>query len=130
MSAALISCARGRRSLRRRNRKPRLRADAGTVRHEPANREFWDGRPAGLSTLGPSRTDVPGIQTAGDADVLGPRHDSPSVAEDCQLEVRIAKSQSQQVLIVRDFPDALQRLSTTPHSRIAELTPWGWAAAR
>lgn len=28
------------------------------------------------------------------------------------------------------FEDCLQRLSTTPHSRIAELTPWGWAAAR
>lgn len=28
------------------------------------------------------------------------------------------------------FEDALQRLSTTPHSRIAELTPWGWDAAR
>lgn len=26
--------------------------------------------------------------------------------------------------------DVLGRLSTTPHSRIAELTPWGWAAAR
>lgn len=26
--------------------------------------------------------------------------------------------------------DVLQRLSTTPHNRIAELTPWGWAAAR
>ena len=26
--------------------------------------------------------------------------------------------------------DVLQRLSSTPDSRIAELTPWGWAAAR
>lgn len=26
--------------------------------------------------------------------------------------------------------DVLGRLSSTPHSRIAELTPWGWAAAR
>lgn len=26
--------------------------------------------------------------------------------------------------------DALARISTTPASRIAELTPWGWAAAR
>jgi transposase len=26
--------------------------------------------------------------------------------------------------------DVLARVSTTPHSRIAELTPWGWAAAR
>ncbi|MFQ5515874.1 MAG: IS66 family transposase [Acidobacteriota bacterium] len=26
--------------------------------------------------------------------------------------------------------DALSRISTTPASRIAELTPWGWAAAR
>lgn len=26
--------------------------------------------------------------------------------------------------------DVLGRLSTTPHRRIAELTPWGWAAAR
>ena len=26
--------------------------------------------------------------------------------------------------------DVLTRISTTPASRIAELTPWGWAAAR
>jgi hypothetical protein len=26
--------------------------------------------------------------------------------------------------------DVLTRVSTTPASRIAELTPWGWAAAR
>lgn len=26
--------------------------------------------------------------------------------------------------------DLLTRISTTPESRIAELTPWGWAAAR
>ena len=26
--------------------------------------------------------------------------------------------------------DVLKRVSTTPASRIAELTPWGWAEAR
>ena len=26
--------------------------------------------------------------------------------------------------------DVLARISTTPASRIADLTPWGWAAAR
>lgn len=28
------------------------------------------------------------------------------------------------------FEDLLTRVSTTPESRIAELTPWGWATAR
>ncbi len=26
--------------------------------------------------------------------------------------------------------DVLNRVATTPSSQIAELTPWGWAAAR
>ena len=29
-----------------------------------------------------------------------------------------------------DVEDASTRISTTPASRIAELAPWGWAAAR
>jgi hypothetical protein len=48
----------------------------------------------------------------------------------CRLYSLVLSAKLNGVDPLEYFQDALQRLSTTPHSRIAELTPWGWAAAR
>ena len=48
----------------------------------------------------------------------------------CRLYSLVLSAKLNGVDPLKYFEDALQRLSTTPHSRIAELTPWGWAAAR
>jgi len=48
----------------------------------------------------------------------------------CRLYSLVLSAKLNGVDPLEYFTDCLQRLSTTPYSRIAELTPWGWAAAR